>query len=454
MENHLLIVVIVMSFFVIGLCLICKKLWDSSKSLKIQLQRLSGIEKENDANKEKIISLNQWKNETEVKIPLWESKEKVFDENDELKKEISDNSAKALKIKSNIEALESKYKILEEYHLFEESGIFNYKFNFQDIEEYANSLAIVKEYQKVLIKDFKAMSTRAKGLVGSPLIKSLSKLALLAFNSSGDLIVNSVKYNNYDTCVDKFEKLFNKINDHLAPFESHITQEYYSSKIKELALAMEFEEEKQRVKEEQDEIKAQMKEEQKILAEAEKARDKAIEEEEKLELALEIARKEIQGKAEEERSAYEEKIKALEEQLKSAHENTERAISNAQITSVGHVYIISNIGSFGENVYKIGMTRRDDPMDRVRELGDASVPFKFDVHAMMFSEDARKLEADLHNVFNKSRVNKVNMRKEFFSVSLNEIEKACEELGCDIRITKLAEAREYRESVEKDELVA
>ncbi|MGM9534096.1 MAG: GIY-YIG nuclease family protein [Intestinibacter sp.] len=117
-------------------------------------------------------------------------------------------------------------------------------------------------------------------------------------------------------------------------------------------------------------------------------------------------------------------------------------------TRAGYVYIISNIGSFGENVYKIGMTRRLDPMDRVRELGDASVPFKFDVHAMIFSEDAPALENALHKKFENKSVNKVNLRKEFFNVSLEEVKKeVIKNHNATIEFTMLAEAQEYRESL-------
>jgi len=112
------------------------------------------------------------------------------------------------------------------------------------------------------------------------------------------------------------------------------------------------------------------------------------------------------------------------------------------------VYIISNIGSFGETVYKIGMTRREDPMERVHELGDASVPFNFDVHAMIPSEDAPTLEAKLHRQFHHRRVNMVNLRREFFHVTLDEIEAFARSQGIGVQLTKAAEAQQYRETVE------
>ena len=114
----------------------------------------------------------------------------------------------------------------------------------------------------------------------------------------------------------------------------------------------------------------------------------------------------------------------------------------------GYVYIISNVGSFGENVYKIGMTRRLEPMDRVDELGDASVPFNFDVHAMIFSDDAPSLEAALHKAFEDRKVNMINTRREFFNVTLDEIEEVVKKnYDKTVEFTRLAPAEQYRESL-------
>ena len=137
----------------------------------------------------------------------------------------------------------------------------------------------------------------------------------------------------------------------------------------------------------------------------------------------------------------------LEEKLKEAESRGIRALSMAQQTRRGHVYVISNIGSFGEQVFKVGMTRRLDPLDRVKELGDASVPFEFDVHAMIYSEDAPALEKQLHREFEQKAVNRINPRKEFFRLPLAEIRHAVEQLdSSEVHWTMKAEAAEYRES--------
>ena len=137
----------------------------------------------------------------------------------------------------------------------------------------------------------------------------------------------------------------------------------------------------------------------------------------------------------------------MKQALIEAEKNKERAKSMAEITKSGHVYVISNIGSFGENVYKIGMTRRLEPMDRVRELGDASVPFNFDVHAMIYSKNAPELENLLHKEFYDNRVNKINDRREFFKVNLQDIKKALEKHNIQAEFTMLAEAEQYRQTL-------
>ena len=132
--------------------------------------------------------------------------------------------------------------------------------------------------------------------------------------------------------------------------------------------------------------------------------------------------------------------------LEEAHNKKERAKSQAELTRRGHVYIISNIGSFGENVFKLGMTRRLIPEDRVKELSDASVPFPFDIHGMIFSEDAPTLESKMHQIFHERRVNAVNLKKEFFNVSIDEVQSACEELGVRVDLLAVPEASEYRQT--------
>jgi hypothetical protein len=172
----------------------------------------------------------------------------------------------------------------------------------------------------------------------------------------------------------------------------------------------------------------------------------ALKEENKFQNLLAKATKQAQKSTGDKLSELEEQIAKLHNELAEAHEKSERAKSMAEQTKAGHVYVISNVGSFGENVYKIGMTRRLEPLDRVKELGDASVPFLFDVHAMIYTENAPDLEKSLHNEFNDRRLNLVNNRKEFFDVELLEIEKVVKDKHGDAEFHITAEARQYNES--------
>ena len=153
------------------------------------------------------------------------------------------------------------------------------------------------------------------------------------------------------------------------------------------------------------------------------------------------------AQTEADRMQYTEELDRLKFELQEAQQKSERAKSRAQETRQGHVYVISNIGSFGDGILKIGMTRRMDPMDRVKELGDASVPFTFDVHALIESDDAPNLEAELHRIFDHKRVNKVNRRKEYFKVNIDEIEKELQNSGINALLNKVASADEYYQSL-------
>ena len=147
------------------------------------------------------------------------------------------------------------------------------------------------------------------------------------------------------------------------------------------------------------------------------------------------------------------KLKEIDDQINEINKNLADIDYREANQKAGYVYVISNVGSFGEDVYKIGMTRRLNPQDRVDELGDASVPFTFDVHAMIFSDDAPKLEAALHKAFEKNKVNMINSRKEFFKVKLEDIEKVIHENHDKlIEINKVADAEQYRESLKLKEL--
>jgi len=223
--------------------------------------------------------------------------------------------------------------------------------------------------------------------------------------------------------------------------------EYVELKYKECQLQYQNKLKKQEEQDEQRLIREQIREEQKAIKEYERAINQAEKEEKMYRELLEKARAELNKVSEADRIITEQKISELEKQLAEAEAKEERAKSMAQQTRKGHVYVISNIGSFGENIYKIGLTRRLEPLDRVKELGDASVPFLFDVHAMIYVEDAPALESALHRKFTANRVNAVNMRKEFFNTDLLSIKEAVEEIAgleAEFQMTSIAE--EYYET--------
>lgn len=228
---------------------------------------------------------------------------------------------------------------------------------------------------------------------------------------------------------------------------ARITEEFRVARLEELRWGTALVELKNLEREEQRAIKERIREEERAQREYEKAMRDAAKDEAKIQAALEKARAEMAEATESQKAKYEQQLAALIEKLQEAEARAQRAQSMAQQTRSGHVYVISNVGSFGGDVFKIGLTRRLEPHDRVRELGDASVPFPFDIHAMVFSDDAPALENALHKKFNELRVNKVNPRKEFFRLGLSEIRNTIAEFGLTAHFTLSAQAAEYRETL-------
>lgn len=269
-----------------------------------------------------------------------------------------------------------------------------------------------------------------------------------AFNGKVDTILATVKSTNYGVLKQKILDSFTLVNSLGQPFRNaRITDNYLQARLDELKWAVAATELKEKEKEEQRLIKEQIREEERARKEYEKAIREAAKEEQMLNKMLEKAKLQLLEASEQQKAEYEAKLIDLQNKLQEAEEKNQRALSMAQQTKSGHVYIISNIGSFGENVYKIGMTRRLNPIDRVKELSDASVPFSFDVHSMIFSDDAPKLENELHKIFSDNQVNKVNSKKEFFKVNIKDIRNQIEHMGIEAKWTMLADAKEYKESL-------
>lgn len=332
-------------------------------------------------------------------------------------------------------------------------GLYSPHFSFDTSEEYKRALGRVRGRQKEMIRGKQAAVCRTEWKVagslkeGGRMTKRYIQLVLRAFNGECDSLVANVKWNNIRQLEDRLEKAFQAINQLGESLDITICPDYYLLKLDELRLTHEHAEKKYEEKEEQRAIREAMREEERVQKEVRSAEQKAIEDERRYEKALARARSEVERIDNERADEMRREISRLESLLAESRENRTRAISRAQLTRSGHVYVISNLGSFGENLYKIGMTRRLEPLDRVTELGDASVPFRFDVHALIYSEDAPELERKLHQEFRDRRRNRVNERKEFFEVTLDEIRAAVEKHHGEIEFTRYAEAREYRETI-------
>ena len=279
------------------------------------------------------------------------------------------------------------------------------------------------------------------------MVKDMQKLLLRAFNVECDNIVEGVRISNLDKSIERIYSTSSQISKLGQIMEISITNQYIELKIEEVKLALDFQQKKQEEKDRIKELKAQQREEAKAQKEMEEARKRLQKEKAHYQNALEALRQQI------DKNGETEDLLNKKAELENELSDTEKAIEDVDYREAnkraGYVYIISNVGAFGENVYKIGMTRRLDPTERVDELGDASVPFDFDIHAMIFTEDAPKLESALHTAFEDRKINKVNPRREFFRVSLDEIKEVVRKnFDKTVEWIDIPEAEQYRQSLQ------
>jgi len=365
-----------------------------------------------------------------------------------MQEQVSAQEAAMARLKAEAEAVEDQLNM----HSF---GFYRPRYGFEDSERYMHQLADVRDRQKVMVKSEAATQCPTEWTVdgsaakGRKMIKEHSQLMLRAFNGECDAAIGQVKYNNVNNIEARLNRSHEAINKTGASNKLWITQDYLKLKLEELYLVHEHREKVQEERDEQRRIREQMREEERAQREIENAKKQAEAEEANKGRALERAKREL-SEAEAEGKQVDRLqgiVDRLEAELKDALERKAKAIARAQLTRSGHIYVLSNIGSFGEGVYKIGMTRRLDPLERVYELGDASVPFRYDVHAMIYSEDAPALENKLHDYFKSRRVNMANPRREFFRVSLNEIQLAVQANFGTVTFVTVPEAEEYRKTI-------
>ncbi len=384
----------------------------------------------------------------------WTLKEKfapiisLEDERSRLSKEIKETRAKTEAVRATyaekrklLEALQTQVAVYDERLSFAELGVYEPHFDFGDSEIFKEKIKEVRERQKAMVASKEATICPTEWTVegsrskGKTMINRQTRLTMRAFNNECEAAIANIRWNNAAAMEKRILNAAKQIDSANSSMNLCINDKYIAQKLEELFLTHEYREQLKVEKEERAELARAEREEKKLLADAEAAERK----EREYQKLLDKARSEV--------GADQGRIAELEAQLAEAHAMGERARAMAEMTRSGYVYVISNIGSFGEDVVKIGLTRRLEPDDRVRELGDASVPFGFDTHAMIYSDEAPALENALHKEFADRRINMSNMRKEFFRVELAEVEDAVRKLAPDANFFTDREAQEWHETL-------
>ena len=365
-----------------------------------------------------------------------------------------DNKRNELQLMNNqMEKLEEQINEHNNITFLIDTNLYANPYTYSDSKEYREELDKIKKEQREWLQSRESLEEHGTWKVNQKVDSTIHAsiiLAYRAFNNECDNIIMNVRYSNIGTCEKKIRKSFKDINDIICSRQTgyffSMPEKYLELKIKELMLKVGYETKKQEEKEEQQRIREIMKEEERVRKEIEDAKARVEKDEKHFNNEISKLEKKL-AKEKGDKQELLDQIAKLRSKLEELAVVKQDVLNREMNTRAGYVYVISNIGSFGEDVYKIGVTRRLDPMIRVSELSSASVPFKFDVHAMIFADDAFELETNLHRIFDKQRVNKVNGHKEFFAVSLDEIEKAVHEFNPTVEFTRTALAEEYRLSM-------
>ena len=306
-----------------------------------------------------------------------------------------------------------------------------------------------KQIEKVLSQYRKRYTTKAN--------KAIYELMVIALRAELQNILFNLKYDKLDNAIDQVKKTTKKYLDIAATGNQSIAGSLtkFIGEIEYLflnAVKIEYNYyvKKEQARQEQLAIREQMKQEAEERKALEQEKKKIEREESKYNAEIDKLKSQMENASNAELEALNKRILELQNQLSDVILQKDKIV-NLQNGKAGNVYIISNLGSFGDNMFKIGMTRRLEPQERVNELGNASVPFKFDVHSFIFSEDAVGLESKLHSLLNDKRVNKVNLRKEFFQISIDELEKLINEIDPTAEFNKTMVAEEFRQSQSTNE---
>lgn len=387
--------------------------------------------------------------------------QRLISEKDSINNDISDAKislesiqADVASLRSKKDTLESQIDVLTDDISVQEYGLYRPQYDFASALEYKDKLKDVRQSQKNMIHTGSAavitwaLSFNNSAAKGKSIQKKNIKQLIRSFNGECEAAINKVTYSNIERIKSRIEKSFDQLNKLNDPNGVAITSDYLASKIDELHLAFEYQEKKEQEKEKLREQRQREREDkavQREIAAKQKNIDKEISHYSNV---VDDLQAELADKDNVEKEELLKQIQELKDKINSYNDQKNELDYRLENSTAGYVYIISNIGSFGDDVVKIGVTRRLNPMDRIDELGSASVPFKFDVHALIFSYDAYKLESELHERFADERINKVNNRKEYFKISIDEIKNVLEEYkDLTVDFNERPEAPEYRQTL-------
>ncbi len=339
---------------------------------------------------------------------------------------------------------------LDDEVLFQSFGVYTPLYDFANLDDYKSRLQNIRKKQKELIANKKAVIVGTQWKVngseqaGKTFIAECTKQMLRNFNIESEICIDKVKFYNYDSIKERLKKAFETQNKLNTTNNLKISDQYYNLKIDELNLSFEYQQKKKEEKDRLREKREELREQERVAREIEERRKEYQKEKNHYLNMMSRLDQQIDEESSDVKKQY---MLEKKEEISKTLDDVNRAMVDLDYREAnqkaGYVYIISNIGAFGENVYKIGMTRRLEPQDRIDELSGASVPFKFDIHAMIFSDDAPKLEAALHNAFSDRKLNLVNGRKEFFRVTLDEIK--------DVVIKNFDKSVEFKDSAEAEQ---
>lgn len=354
-----------------------------------------------------------------------------------------------------VKQLKNEIDVLNEDISMQEFGIYKPRYNFASSMGYKETLKDIRDRQKQMIRNKTAVSFNTEWKVngskaeGTKMTNNNIRQILRSFNNECEVLINKVTYKNFDRVEIRIIKVLNDLNKLNRSQQVAITDAYLALKLEEMYLAFEYAEKKEDEREELRRQKEQEREEKAFLKEIEEKKKIVDKEISHYNNRIEYLYNKIQNNESiEQIESIKQEISDIKGRIAEKEMEKEDLDYRQAHSSAGYVYVISNIGAFGENVLKIGVTRRLDPLERIRELSSASVPFTYDVHALIFSYEAYGLESELHNYFDKYRVNKVNTRKEFFKVPIGIIENKLKEYGgLTIDFNSSAEAEEYRETL-------